>query len=164
MADDYRIPEIIVTSRTKAGKILVSPSKGSGIRHIISIGDPGERWPSGLRRHPARRHRAEFHDVHAEGTVNDFEIPPTRENVSRLVKFCAGIRGEATLIHCSAGVSRSSAAAFILLAMALRPGGEDDAATRLFNLSDSELFPNQLMVKYADDILERGGAMVLALR
>jgi predicted protein tyrosine phosphatase len=65
------------------------------------------------------------------------------------------------LIHCFAGVSRSTAAAYIL-ACAGRPGDEGALAAQLRTLSP-EATPNPLMVALADSLLDRDGAMVRAI-
>jgi len=65
------------------------------------------------------------------------------------------------LIHCFAGVSRSTAAAYVL-ACATRPGEEQALAVELRTLCP-EATPNPLMVALADTILERDGAMTRAI-
>lgn len=62
------------------------------------------------------------------------------------------------LIHCFAGVSRSTAAAYIL-ACARRPAGEEAALAAFLRGACPEATPNALMVALADDRLARGGAM-----
>jgi predicted protein tyrosine phosphatase len=65
------------------------------------------------------------------------------------------------LIHCWAGISRSSAAAFAI-ACDRNPGFEHDVAAELRRRSPSAT-PNRLMVRLADDLLHRGGRMVEAI-
>ena len=67
------------------------------------------------------------------------------------------------LIHCLAGISRSTAAAYILVCAATPPGAEDAIAVKLRTASPTAT-PNLLMVALADDILERDGAMVMAVK
>ena len=67
----------------------------------------------------------------------------------------------ALLIHCWAGISRSSAAAFAM-ACDRNPGFERDIAVELRRRSPSAT-PNRLMVRLADDLLERDGRMVDAI-
>jgi predicted protein tyrosine phosphatase len=67
----------------------------------------------------------------------------------------------ALLIHCWAGISRSSAAAFAV-ACDRNPGFERDIAIELRRRSPSAT-PNRLMVRLADDLLERNGRMVEAI-
>jgi predicted protein tyrosine phosphatase len=67
----------------------------------------------------------------------------------------------ALLIHCWAGISRSSAAAYAI-ACDRNPGFERDIAIELRRRSPSAT-PNRLMVQLADDLLERNGRMVEAI-
>jgi predicted protein tyrosine phosphatase len=66
------------------------------------------------------------------------------------------------LIHCHAGVSRSTAAAYIL-ACAVRPKGEEAILAAQLRAASPEATPNILMVALADAALERGGAMSAAV-
>jgi predicted protein tyrosine phosphatase len=66
------------------------------------------------------------------------------------------------LIHCFAGVSRSTAAAYVL-ACAHRPAGEEAALAAFLRQACPEATPNALMVSLADDSLRRGGAMRRAI-
>jgi predicted protein tyrosine phosphatase len=65
------------------------------------------------------------------------------------------------LIHCWAGISRSSAAAYAM-ACDRNPGFERDIAIELRRRSPSAT-PNRLMVRLADDLLQRDGRMVEAI-
>lgn len=66
------------------------------------------------------------------------------------------------LIHCHAGVSRSTAAAYVL-ACAVRPAGEEAALAQHLRAVCPEATPNALMVALADAALGRGGAMSAAI-
>lgn len=70
--------------------------------------------------------------------------------------------GGTLLIHCFAGVSRSTAAAYVL-ACASRPRGEEAALAAFLRRACPEATPNALMIALADDLLERGGAMRQAI-
>jgi predicted protein tyrosine phosphatase len=65
------------------------------------------------------------------------------------------------LIHCWAGIGRSSAAAYAI-ACDRNPGFERDIAIELRRRSPSAT-PNRLMVRLADDLLQRDGHMVEAI-
>jgi predicted protein tyrosine phosphatase len=67
----------------------------------------------------------------------------------------------ALLIHCWAGISRSSAAAFAI-ACDRNPGFERDIANELRRRAPF-VTPNRLMVRLADDLLARDGRMVEAI-
>ena len=69
---------------------------------------------------------------------------------------------EQLLIHCHAGVSRSTAAAAILMAQS-NPGREPDMFAELERVRPRS-WPNALMLRMADALLERDGALVAELR
>jgi predicted protein tyrosine phosphatase len=87
---------------------------------------------------------------------------PDRDIMQAVLDF--GRQGgpqRALLIHCWAGISRSSAAAFAI-ACDRNPGFERDIAAELRRRSPSAT-PNRLMVRLADDLLSRNGCMVEAV-
>ncbi len=67
------------------------------------------------------------------------------------------------LVHCWAGISRSSATAFILACERAPDASEREIAQTLRRASVAAS-PNPLMVQLADDMLSRGGRMVNAVR
>ena len=71
-------------------------------------------------------------------------------------------RREPLLIHCYAGVSRSTAAAFIT-ACALRPERDEASVARLIRQRSPTATPNARLVALADTILARGGRMSAAI-
>jgi predicted protein tyrosine phosphatase len=89
--------------------------------------------------------------------------PPSAAQVQNLIDFGRGWTAEAPLlVHCWAGVSRSTAAAYILLCDKLGPGVEFDIARALRSRAPHAC-PNTLMVQLADDALGRNGRMVSAI-
>jgi predicted protein tyrosine phosphatase len=108
-------------------------------------------------------------DRHLLITVSDIAEPmdgmilPGRRHVEELHAFA--LRWERTapmVIHCYAGISRSTAAAFIT-ACALAPERDEaDIASRLRAASPSAT-PNSRLVAVADRLLGRNGRMVRAV-
>ena len=72
-----------------------------------------------------------------------------------------GVAERPLVIHCWAGISRSSAAAYVI-ACDRNPGFEVDIADELRRRSPV-VTPNKLMVRLADDLLSREGKMVDAI-
>ena len=66
------------------------------------------------------------------------------------------------LVHCWAGISRSTAAAYIMACDRLGPGKEGLVAKRLRAASPTAT-PNPLMIRLADEALARDGAMSRAI-
>jgi predicted protein tyrosine phosphatase len=88
------------------------------------------------------------------------EAPPSERHVAEIIEFGRGWSGEAPmLIHCWAGISRSMAAAYMLLCDRTEPGREEEIA-RAIRSRAPHAFPNPLLVRLADAQLGREGRMV----
>lgn len=125
--------------------------------HAVSLGGPGRSVPDLAC--PQRLVLA-FHDI-AEPRPG--LVPPGPEDVAALVAFGRSWLGEAPLlIHCEAGISRSTAAAFIL-ACRHRPDLREAAIAAALREASPCATPNPLMVALADDLLGRVGRMVAAV-
>jgi predicted protein tyrosine phosphatase len=90
-------------------------------------------------------------------------ICPAAEHVEELLRFFGGWDRDApAIVHCFAGISRSTAAAYSVYC-ALRPElDEVEVALRLRSRSP-EASPNARIVSLADQVLGRGGRMVDAV-
>jgi predicted protein tyrosine phosphatase len=87
---------------------------------------------------------------------------PTEDDVARLLAFAAGWDGaRPMLVHCWAGVSRSTAAAYAI-ACSRSPKAELEIALALRHASPGAT-PNPLIVALADALLGREGRMVSAV-
>ena len=108
---------------------------------------------------PARHLRLAFHDI-TELTPD--LIAPDAVMMQAILDFSRDAAlGRALLIHCWAGISRSSAAAYAI-ACDRNPGFENEIADELRRRSPL-VTPNKLMVQLADDLLGRQGAMTDAI-
>lgn len=101
--------------------------------------------------------------------INDIVEPieggvlPAAEHVDRLLAFARDWdRAEPLVVHCYAGVSRSTAAAYII-ACALAPERDEAAIARSLRDASAHATPNRLLVALADERLGRGGRMVAAV-
>lgn len=123
---------------------------------LLSPDYPGTDW-SGFA---CDRHvRLAFHDIAAPAPGL---TAPDRDMMQAVLDFGRnGGRQRALLIHCWAGISRSSAAAFAI-ACDRNPGVERDIAAELRRRAPSAT-PNRLMVGLADDLLQRDGRMIEAI-
>jgi predicted protein tyrosine phosphatase len=155
------LPDIVIAGRSEAGRILTSPRSGA-IRFVVSIGDTLESPPDGYQEHPASKLRLVFDDVEEIALAEGGRLAPSRNDMARLVAFCQRVDGPA-LVHCSAGVSRSGAAGYILACVLMGPGREAEAMAHVIQAKPS-VFPNRRMIWLADSILGRGGAMIAAYR
>lgn len=124
--------------------------------HLVTLASPGAEAAF------EAEHRLDlrFNDIAAprEGLV-----APSLEHVEALIEFAQGWNGaRPLLIHCWAGVSRSTAAAYVVACARTAPGREGEWAARLRDAAPTAT-PNPLIVAHADRLLDRGGAMVRAV-
>jgi predicted protein tyrosine phosphatase len=88
---------------------------------------------------------------------------PGEEHVSRLIAFAKGWdRAAPMVVHCFAGISRSSAGAFVA-ACALNPGRDEAQIARAIRLASPTAQPNARIVTIADRLLRREGRMIRAV-
>lgn len=167
------LPEFTIVERNMVPHILKNRAYGSQVRWVISIGSPEDKPPAGFAdRSLASKLRLEFNDVTYHRPWAGYQAPQ-EDDIRRLVAFGERAKDGRVLVHCAAGVSRSSAAALILLAMRHGMGNEMAAMEQLLadtktatglKLRNHEMItPNRRMVWLADQVLERGGALYEAL-
>ena len=106
---------------------------------------------------------------HLKLTMHDIAMPVEgmaaagSEQVEELIAFIKGWnRSRPMLVHCWAGVSRSTASAYIAQCMLHPEKSETDLANDLRRLSPPAT-PNRLIIAHADAILGRNGRMVSAI-
>jgi predicted protein tyrosine phosphatase len=134
----------------------------AGVRHILWILGPNSPEPPEFAAFAShRRLILRFHDV-IEPQPN--QIAPTREDVERLLAF--GREASETpkahlLVHCRAGVSRSTAAAVLIL-MQANPEWPASAALDAVAAIRPRAWPNLLILELGDALLGRNGEIVAA--
>lgn len=102
-----------------------------------------------------------MHDIAEE---REGYTAPSREQVAAILDFAAGASADnPLLIHCYAGISRSTAAAYAVAA-ALRPDLSEQVLAEELRRRAPSATPNPRIVALADDLLSRNGRMVAALR
>jgi predicted protein tyrosine phosphatase len=90
-------------------------------------------------------------------------LPPSAAHVAELIDFVQDWDRKAPLlIHCFAGISRSTAAAYIALCI-LNPRTPEEAIARALRRSSDTAIPNRRFVGLADELLGREGRMLSAL-
>lgn len=149
-----------------------------GAEYVISIQDfedqidDHEPKPLGIA---PEKHKHFFFDdlteaVPARYSSRDPEIIrdrcPTMKDVEDILTFFKTIPDDSRVyVHCFAGVSRSTATAFILYCYQLGPGKEEEAMLRTNKSAPyGGIWPNELIVEFGDTLLGRNGAMNRALR
>ena len=88
---------------------------------------------------------------------------PAEEHVERLIKFVTGWDRKAPMVvHCFAGISRSSAAAYVA-ACALNPARDETQIAWALRRASRTAQPNTRIVSVADRLLRRDGRMIRAI-
>ena len=131
--------------------------------HILGILDPGTPAPDGYASHPvAERDEFRFYDI---VTAEPGRTLPSEADMAAILAVgerLAGSQVRHLLVHCYAGVSRSTAAAVALMSQR-NPGREADIFAALADIRP-QAWPNTVLVAHADRLLGRRGALVEALR
>jgi predicted protein tyrosine phosphatase len=136
--------QVALTGATKAISIL-----GSDTAHPAFEAVQGEHHL-----------RLTFNDVAAASP--GLTAPGTHDMVKLLTFLRQWNRNEPLLIHCWAGISRSTAAGYIATCMLQPERDEVDLAWALRKASPSAT-PNPLLIKLADEALGRDGRMRRAI-
>ena len=136
----------------------------AGVTHVLSILDPGWPDPPAFAAFPPHHRIAlRFHDVIAAAPG---ATVPTVGDVAALLDYGREVTAAGPdahlLIHCHAGISRSTASAALLLAQAepVRP-----AAAIIAEIAGlrPRAWPNLLLLEYGEAALGRRGELVAAV-
>jgi predicted protein tyrosine phosphatase len=132
----------------------------TGARHVVTllgVDDQLER-PPGVS---AQNHL--FLRMHDINEPLEGHVVPHAEHVASLIAFVKGWdRGTPLVVHCWAGISRSTAAAFVV-ACTLNPERDEADIAWAIRRASPTATPNLRIVALADEILERQGRMVAAI-
>lgn len=133
----------------------------SGVTHVVSVLDPGAPTPGLLEEWTlSARHDFRFHD---DLDVREQRRPPAPEDIERLLENGAALAaGDVShlLVHCWAGMSRSTAIAMTLMAQ-MAPGREAEIPDALLAVRQPA-WPNSRIIQMADDQLGASGRLVAA--
>jgi predicted protein tyrosine phosphatase len=147
---------------TICGIAELGEHSAAGVTHVLSILGPNAPDPPEFAAFaPHRRLILRFHDV-IEPQPD--QIAPTREDVERLLVFGREVSETPEahlLVHCRAGVSRSTAAAALIL-MQANPEWPASAALDAVAAIRPRAWPNLLILELGDAILGRNGETAAA--
>ena len=134
----------------------------AGVTHVLSILDPDTPDPPAFAAFaPHHRLALRFHDI--IDTLPD-RLAPAKADVERLLAFgheLSDAPGNHLLIHCHAGVSRSTASAALILAQARPDRPARDALEAVAQLRP-RAWPNLRILEFGDELLGRNGEIVAA--
>jgi predicted protein tyrosine phosphatase len=134
----------------------------AGVTHIVSILDP--EWPDPptfAKFAPHWRLDLRFHDVIEPSPGR---LAPSRGDVARLLGFGRELNdrtGSHLLVHCHAGVSRSTAAAALIMVQ-MHPGRPARVALDTVARMRPRAWPNLRMLEFGDTLLGCNGEIVAA--
>ncbi len=132
----------------------------AGVSHVVTLinNDMVVETPAGIE--PTR---------HLKLAMNDIcdpipgHVVPCETHVEELIAFAENWdRRAPLLIHCWAGISRSTAAAFIVLC-SLNPRACEFEIAQALRQASPTAYPNRRLVALADAMLAREGRMVNAV-
>lgn len=124
---------------------------------VVSLLDPGSAFPETGHARIGKHLRLSFYDAHPG------ELTPAAEHVAELLAFVrAWDRSAPILIHCRAGIGRSTAAAFATACLH-NPHTSEHAIALALRTAASLARPNARLVALADAAMERAGRMSRAI-
>jgi predicted protein tyrosine phosphatase len=128
--------------------------------HVVSLLDPGTAFPLIAGYGDDRHFKLEVHDI--EGELEGFD-PVCDKRMRMILDFVGGWgKSDPILIHCYAGISRSTATAFIT-ACAHNPDMDEEEIALALRAASPTASPNRRFIALADAELARGGRMSRAI-
>lgn len=141
-----RLPETVATTGARSLVTLINAE--------LSV-----PTPAGIA--PGRHLSLAFNDI---VTPVQGLVPASETHVSALIDFIsAWDRQDALVIHCWAGISRSTAGAYVA-ACALNPEADEQRLAMLLRERSPSATPNARIVAMGDKLLGRDGRMIDAVR
>ncbi len=129
--------------------------------HVITLLEEGLMSQAPRALYPDRHLKLAVHDIWEQAAG---ETIPDDGLVRKLLDFSRTWDGrDPMLVHCWAGVSRSTASAFIV-ACDRNPDADETAIAAALRKAGPGATPNPLIVRLADDVMGRGGRMVDAVQ
>jgi predicted protein tyrosine phosphatase len=134
--------------------------KASGASHVLTVManvDQVQRPESIL---PANHLKVQVDDITEQ--LEGF-VAPSHLHIEQVLDFVRGWdRGAPMVVHCYAGISRSTASAFAAACL-LNPNRDESSIARQIRAASPIASPNRLIVSLADKALGREGRMLRAL-
>lgn len=126
--------------------------------HLVSLVEAIQQPQTPPDVQPERHLRLEIDDIWEPAAG---QVLPGEDHLRRLLAFIETWRCDAPLlVHCVAGVSRSTAAA--LIALTVKCGTSEAEAARRLRRAAPHAQPNRRLIALADRLLQRDGRLVAA--
>jgi len=127
---------------------------------IVSLLDPDFTFPEAGPAYRDRHLRLRLHDIHLP---SQGQVAPTAQHVDELLTFLsAWQRSAPILIHCRAGIGRSTATAFITACLH-NPRADERGIALALRRASPLARPNGTLIELADAALSRNGRMSKAM-
>lgn len=144
------IPAVHITDReTASAHFLYGSEIGEGVTCALSISDYGEPTPPGFEEWSRGKHALalSFDDI---DRPHRHYVAPTALDAVKICAWARAVNGPA-IVHCAAGISRSTAAAVAIAACHVTPGEEEGRIIMNWIATIRPIaMPNPLLVVYID--------------
>ena len=155
---------ILPFQMTICGLAELDKHSDAKVTHVLSILDP--EWPAPEIFGTYGEHtklELRFHDILEP---DPGRLPPQRSHVTQLLEFGRNLDSEPgqahVLVHCHAGVSRSSASLALLIAQAAPERPAETIFADILAVRP-QIWPNLRIIELGDEMLGRNGALVAAV-
>ena len=133
-----------------------------GATHVLSILDPAWPVPEAFGQYGEHaRLELRFDDIIDE---KPGAVLPQKEHAEQILAFGRRLEAEpngSLLVHCHAGISRSTAAMTLILAQSV-PEAPADSVLAAVHAIREKAWPNLRIIELGDALLGRGGALIAA--
>jgi predicted protein tyrosine phosphatase len=151
------MPRLHVCSLSRIGDVV----RQTGAQSLVTLLSPGTKIVRPEEIAAERHLNLGVSDI-VEPAVG--QVFPENHHIDELLRFFRGWdRAAPMLIHCFAGVSRSTASAFIA-ACALNPKRDEHDIAQALRAASPTATPNARFVALADERLQRNGRMSAAVQ
>ncbi|HLJ00966.1 MAG TPA: protein-tyrosine phosphatase family protein [Bradyrhizobium sp.] len=139
---------------------LPATVKATGASHVLTVMANVDQVVRPQSVHPAHHLKVQMDDITEQ--IEGF-VAPSEAHIAQVLQFVQDWDRRAPLvIHCYAGISRSTASAFAAVC-ALNPHRDEIVVARQIRAASPIAAPNRLIVSLADKALGRQGRMIQAL-
>jgi predicted protein tyrosine phosphatase len=131
-----------------------------GASHVLTVMANVDQVPRPASVLPANHLKVQVDDITEQ--IEGF-VAPSQTHIEQVLQFVRSWdRNAPMVVHCYAGISRSTASAFAAVC-ALNPHRDEIAIARQIRSASPIASPNRLIVSLADKALGREGRMLRAL-
>jgi predicted protein tyrosine phosphatase len=139
---------------------LADTVKATGASHVLTVMANVEQVQRPVSVLPANHLKIAMDDITEQ---MDGFVAPSEQHIEQVLGFVRGWDRHAPMVvHCYAGISRSTASAFAAACM-LNPRRDEISIARQIRQASPGAYPNRLIVSLADRALGREGRMLRAL-